>query len=129
RRHTNTARGAPDARTKSPAGFYKAGTILDVDVQFNTGQYRFTVNDADVDTNPSSVDLQATATHEFGHSFGLSHVLNNQKSPTDGTAATMFPFIDSSDPASELAERTLDSDDIAYASFYYPEGTAASGPA
>ncbi len=112
-----------------PAGFYKAGTILDVDVEFNTGEFRFTVNDADVDTNPLSVDLQATATHEFGHSFGLSHVLNNQKSPTDGTAATMFPFIDTTDPASELAQRTLDSDDIAYASFYYPEGSAASGPA
>ena len=112
-----------------PAGFYKAGTILDVDVEFNTGEFRFTVNDADVDTNPLSVDLQGTATHEFGHSFGLSHVLNNQKSPTDGTAATMFPFIDSSDPASELAQRTLDSDDIAYASFYYPEGSASSGPA
>jgi hypothetical protein len=127
--HISNCTVGTDGRTKFPAGFYKAGTILDVDVQFNTGQYRFTVNDADVDTNPSSVDLQATATHEFGHSFGLSHVLNNQKSPTDGTAATMFPFIDSGDPASELAERTLDSDDIAYASFYYPEGTAASGPA
>jgi hypothetical protein len=127
--HISTCVVGADGRTKFPAGFYKAGTILDVDVQFNTGQYRFTVNDADVDTNTSSVDLQATATHEFGHSFGLSHVLNNQKSPTDGTAATMFPFIDTGDPASELAERTLDSDDIAYASFYYPEGTAASGPA
>ena len=56
-------------------------------------------------------------------------MLNNQKSPTDGTAATMFPFIDTGDPASELAQRTLDSDDIAFASFYYPEGTAATGPA
>jgi hypothetical protein len=122
---------APDGHTVFPAGFYKAGTILDVDVQFNvkaSNGFRFTVNDADADTVTRSVDLQATATHEFGHSLGLSHVLNNQKSPTDGNAATMFPFIDTGDPAAELAQRTLDSDDIAFASLYYPEGTAASGP-
>ncbi len=87
------------------------------------------MKDADIDTNTRSVDLQATSTHEFGHSLGLSHVLNNQKSPTDGNAATMFPFIDTGDPASELAQRSLDSDDVAFASLYYPEGTAASGPA
>lgn len=121
-----------DGDIEFPAGFYKAGTILDVDVQFNvkaTNGFRFTVADADVDTNTASVDLQATATHEFGHTLGLSHVLNNQKSSTDGTAATMFPFIDTGDPASELAQRSLDSDDIAFASYYYPEGTAATGPA
>jgi hypothetical protein len=70
-----------------------------------------------------------TAVHEFGHSFGLSHVLNNQDSATDGNGATMFPFIDTGDPVSELSQRTPDVDDIAYASYFYPEGSAASGPA
>jgi hypothetical protein len=120
-----------DGDIEFPAGFYKAGTILDVDVQYNVSAangFRFTVADADADTNTRSVDLQTTSTHEFGHSIGLSHVLNNQKSPTDGNAATMFPFIDTGDPAAELGQRSLDSDDIAFASFYYPEGTAPTGP-
>lgn len=115
-----------------PAGFYKAGALLDVDIELNvkaSNGYRFTVADADVDTNVRSVDLQAAATHESGHAHGLSHVLNNQKSGTDGTGATMFPFIDTGDPASELSLRTLDSDDIAWSSYFYPEGSAASGPA
>jgi hypothetical protein len=121
-----------DGDIEFPAGSYKAGTILDNDVQFNakaSNGFRFTVLDAEADTNTRSVDLRCVAVHEFGHSFGLSHVLNNQKSATDGTAATMFPFIDTGDPASELAGRTLDDDDIAFASYFYPEGTASSGPA
>jgi hypothetical protein len=121
-----------DGDIEFPAGFYTAGTILDVDVQFNvkaSNGFRFTVADADLDTNFRSLDLQGTATHEFGHTIGLSHVLNNQKSSTDGTAATMFPFIDTGDPASEISQRTLDSDDVAFASYFYPEGTAATGPA
>ena len=120
-----------DGDNEFPAGFYKAGTILDNDVQFNTkvsNGFRFTVDPAQADTVTRSVDLQCTATHEFGHSLGLSHVLNNQTSATDGNGATMFPFIDTGDPASELSQRTLDIDDIAFASYFYPEGTAASGP-
>ena len=121
-----------DGDIEFPAGFYKAGTILDNDVQFNTkvsNGLRFTVDPAQADTVTRSVDLECVATHEFGHSFGLSHVLNNQTSATDGNGATMFPFIDTGDPASELSQRTPDIDDISFASFFYPEGTAASGPA
>jgi hypothetical protein len=121
-----------DGDIEFPVGFYKAGTILDNDVQFNTkasNGFRFTVADADVDINVRSVDLMAVAVHEFGHSHGLSHDLNNQTRATDGNGSTMFPFVDTGDPASELAGRSLHVDDIAWSSYRYPEGTAAAGPA
>lgn len=119
-----------DGDIEFPAGDYKAGTILDNDVQFNTkvsNGLRFTIDPAQADAVTRSVDLNCVALHEFGHSFGLSHVLNNQASGTDGDGSTMFPFIDTGDPVAELQQGTLSDDDIAFASFYYPEGSAASG--
>jgi len=121
-----------DGDLEFPPGFYKAGTILDNDVQFNakaSNGWRFTIGDLALDTVSQSVDLNTTATHEFGHSHGLSHSMDNQSSATDGDGATMFPFIDTSDPVAEAFQRTLHTDDIAWSSYIYPEGTAKSGPA
>jgi hypothetical protein len=55
--------------------------------------------------------------------------MNNQTSAVDGDGSTMFPFIDTGDPASEFAQRSPAVDDIAWSSYRYPEGTAATGPA
>jgi hypothetical protein len=120
-----------DGDIEFPAGFYKAGTILDNDVQFNTkvsNGFRFTVGDAALDTVTRSVDLNTVATHEFGHSFGLSHSMDNTTSAVDGDGATMFPFIDTGDPEAERQQRMLHTDDIAWASYLYPEGSTATGP-
>lgn len=121
-----------DGDLEIPAGFYKAGTILDNDVQFNTkatNGYRFTIGAANADTLARSVDLRAIAVHEFGHSHGLSHSLNNQSSVAEAVGATMYPFVDTDDPASELGQGTLHADDVAFTSWLYQEGSAASGVA
>jgi Matrixin len=113
-----------DGDIEFPAGSYKAGTILENDVQFNPLVTWSTVPTAD-----ASADIQAVAVHEFGHSHGLAHSLINQIGSDDGTGSTMFPFIDTTDLASEIGQRDLHSDDIAWSSFIYQEGSSRTGPA
>ena len=118
-----------DGDIEFPEGFYGAGTIVDSDVEFNTAVYRFTVDPQKADPNGNSVDLIAVALHELGHAHGLGHTLLNQRSRRDGTPATMFPYFIMTDPANELALRTLAMDDIAWSSLMYPEGFGITGPA
>ena len=60
-------------------------------------------------------------------SHGLAHTAINQISDNDGSGATMFPAIDIDDADSEIANRSLHEDDIAWSSFTYPEGSQVSG--
>jgi hypothetical protein len=112
-----------DGDIEFPAGSYKAGTILDNDVQFNPLVAWSLQPGSD-----NLSDIQAVAVHEFGHSHGLSHSMINQISNVDGSGSTMFPFININDLASEISQRDLHSDDVAWSSFIYQEGTARSGP-
>jgi hypothetical protein len=111
-----------DGDFEFPAGFYKAGTILDNDVQFSSSVFwELTPSDT------GGADIDAVSTHEFGHSHGHAHAILNQISDTDGSGTTMFPFIDTGDALAEATTRTLHTDDLAISAQIYPEGSSTEG--
>ena len=94
--------GTPDI----PNGTYPAGSIYEADIVFNASH---ALENSGAN---STVDIQAVALHEIGHVFGLSHTVVDD--------AVMYPFL-STDIASA---RLLKTDDIAFASYLYPNNPA-----
>ena len=96
-----------DAVPDIPEGTYLAGTIFDGDIAFNSSE------DWKVD-GVSGPDIQSVALHEIGHAFGLAHSMVRD--------VVMWPFLNN-----DIADaRVPKPDDVAYASFYYPEEPAYS---
>ena len=92
-----------DGTNDFPVGTYPAGTIYNADIMFDSSK-NLTVSGEDF-TN----DIRMIALHEIGHLIGLSHSSIEQ--------ASLWPFAHGN-----IAQgRTLAEDDIAYASFFYPQ--------
>jgi hypothetical protein len=108
-----------------------SGEVVQAIMEFNaaidpqTGDpfNRFTVNDATTTCNPPNdpsqmdcvaIDVQNTATHEWGHFVGLAH--------------TMVPnsTMNATAPPGETSKRTLGPDDIAGLCTIYPKGQETS---
>ncbi len=84
------------------------GQIVDVDIEFNGQDYRWSVFDEDVET-----DLQSIATHEIGHMIGLDHSSESE--------AVMDPYY----LPGETRQRQLHEDDEAGVTYLYPCSSGA----
>jgi hypothetical protein len=98
------------------------GEIIESDVFFNTS---FTWSAAQ-SGEPGRFDLRSVATHEIGHFFGLGHsAIGETELRADGShrvlasGSVMFPV---SLGTNNIADRTLQPDDIAGLSDLYPDG-------
>lgn len=85
------------------------GTIIDSDIVFSSS---FTFS---TDGSASTTDFQSVLTHEMGHSLGANH--------SGLLGSTMFPFT----LANQINQRTLSSDDVAFATFLYPAKAGTYG--
>ncbi|MEM8743452.1 MAG: matrixin family metalloprotease [Pseudomonadota bacterium] len=99
------------------------GTILDMDLVWNARVFDF-VTTFGVDPQPGVLDMQALATHEFGHMLGLTHTsLKTVLDPHGTNTPTMT--VNPVDPGApkrrfQLNMRSLGPDDIVAAGRAYP---------
>lgn len=113
--------GGPNPNVLLPAATYPNGTvlsdgnILDMDMIWNAGVFDFSTTP---NATPNVFDIQAIATHEFGHHFGFAHT---SMSFSGVDAATMFPAVSDTDVAWQNNVRTLNADDIAASGQSYPD--------
>jgi hypothetical protein len=98
------------------------GAIVEADVFFNS-TFQWSTSDAG---QTGRFDLQSVATHEIGHLLGLGHSAlgETELRPSGGrrvlaSSAVMFPI---SFGTVNIADRTLQPDDIAGVSDLYPDG-------
>ncbi|MBI4516079.1 MAG: matrixin family metalloprotease [Deltaproteobacteria bacterium] len=92
--------------------FYSGSELIEADVLFNPALAFTTTLATDEELQDAGqFDVQAVATHEFGHVIGLHH--------TGVESAAMWPL-------ASVLQRQLDADDVAGANALYPAG-AGSG--
>ncbi len=93
----------------TPLTFFTTGQIIDADVLFNGGGFKFTTS-----SEPGGFDVQDVATHELGHLLGLDH--------SGCAGATMFPYVDQT----VILHRSLSADDARGIESIYPVSQKAS---
>ncbi|MDP6739559.1 MAG: IPT/TIG domain-containing protein [Planctomycetota bacterium] len=93
----------------TPLTFFTTGQIIDADVLFNGGGFKFTTS-----SEPGGFDVQDVATHELGHLLGLDH--------SGCAGATMFPYVDQT----VILHRSLSADDARGMESIYPVSQKAS---
>lgn len=113
-----------DGDIELPEGLYRAGTIVENDVVFDP-RLGFTTDGSGLD-DFATFDLVGIALHEFGHSLGLPHSAIAQRGRHDGRSTTMW-FGGAIDVIDKGAMRDPHSDETAWASFLYPEGSQQQG--